>query len=93
MARYTIEIYGVCLPKASSRQVELDLDSEATLGDVLVALAREAPALAGAVLAADGRSLRPPYVMNLNGLDFVDDLGRKPRAGDRILLMAPPAGG
>jgi len=93
VVKFTVELYGVCLPKASSRQLELDLDSEATLEDVLVALAREAPALAGAVLGADGRSLRPPYVMNLNGLDFVDDFGLKPQAGDRILLMAPPAGG
>ncbi len=93
MARYTVEVYGAGLGRSSQRQVELDLDPEVTLGDVLAALSSQAPALAGRVLGDDGRSLKPPYVMNVNGLVFVDDLSVRPHDGDRILLMAPPAGG
>ena len=93
MARYTIEVYGVSLPNAGQRQIDLELEPEATLGDILAALARKAPALAGRVLGSDGRSLRPPYVMNTNGLAYVEDFNVRAKAGDRILLLAPPAGG
>lgn len=93
MAKYTIEVYGVSLPDAGQRQVELELEPEVMLGDLLAALGRKAPGLAGRILGPDGRSLRPPYVMNINGLAFVEDFSLKAKAGDRILLMAPPAGG
>lgn len=77
----------------AERRVDMDVAPEATLEDVLAALGRQAPAIASNVLGADGHSLRPPYVMNLNGLDFVDNLDRKIQPDDRILIMAPPAGG
>lgn len=93
MARYTVEVYGLGRPQLGQRQIELELELGATLGDLLAAFGRQAPALAGQVLGPDGRSLRPPYVMNINGLSFVEDLSLRPQAGDRILLMAPPAGG
>ena len=93
MAKLTVEVYGVGRPQSGQREIELDLEPGASLEEVLVALGRQAPALAGQVLGADGRSLRPPYVLNINGLSFVEDLSLRPQEGDRILLMAPPAGG
>lgn len=80
-------------PQAGQREVELDLEPGSTLEEVLAALGQQAPALLGRILGADGRSLRPPYVLNINGLSFVEDLSLRPEEGDRILLMAPPAGG
>ncbi|HLE80207.1 MAG TPA: MoaD/ThiS family protein [Dehalococcoidia bacterium] len=93
MAKYVVEVYGVARTHAGEREIEVELGPGATLGDVLAALGRQAPALVGSVLEQDARSLRPPYVLNMNGLSFVEDLSLRPQAGDRILLMAPPAGG
>lgn len=88
-----MEVYGVGRPLARQREFELELETGATLQDVLAALGRQTPALVGRVLGADGRSLATPYVLNINGLSFVEDLSLRPQDGDRILLMAPPAGG
>lgn len=93
MGKLIVEVYGVGRPQPGEREVELEMETGATLGDVLEALGRQAPSLGERVLATDGRSLRPPYVLNINGLSFVEDLSLRPKAGDRILLMAPPAGG
>lgn len=93
MAKYTLEVYGVGRPQAGEREVELELEPGSTLEELLAALGQQAPAIADRVLGVDGRSLRPPYVLNINGLSFVEDLSLRPQEGDRILLMAPPAGG
>ena len=49
------------------------------------------PGLAGLV-RADGQ-LAPHYLVSVDGKQFVSDLQRSLRAGDRLLLLSADAGG
>jgi hypothetical protein len=88
----TVELFGVPRLLAGIGRVDLSLPPGADLRAILGALAVRHPRLAGDVVAPDG-GLIEGYVLNLDGREFVRDLGRRPRAGDRILLLAASAGG
>jgi molybdopterin converting factor small subunit len=88
-----VELFGLSRLLAQEQEIELELRPEGTLRDLVLALGQRAPALNGRVLTQDGKALLPPYVLVLNGQSFLEDLDLQPQEGDRILLMAPPAGG
>lgn len=65
---------------------------EATIAEVLAALAAQCPALIGSVLDATGRPT-VAYSLNLNGVQFVADLSTRLMADDTLLLMSSLSGG
>jgi molybdopterin converting factor small subunit len=73
--------------------VEVALGEGDDLGAALAALAMRCPSLVGGVIRAQRPALAEGYVLNLNGREFVRDLGRRPAAGDRVLVLAASAGG
>jgi hypothetical protein len=88
-----VELYGDAQLVAGLPSVRIPLSGPTTVRDVIHLLARATPSLVGHALALDGSSLLEGYVLNLNGRDFLTDLGHPVRAGDRLLLLAGIGGG
>jgi molybdopterin converting factor small subunit len=84
----TVEFYGV--PRQRAGWAELVVAGE-TLAGVLAAVQRACPGLRDLV-GADGR-LAPSYRISINGERFVDDLGERLAAGERVLILSADAGG
>lgn len=89
----TVELFGVARLVANVKDVSLALDSEATLSDVLEALAAHYPALVGRVIDANRRTLLDGYACNVNGLDFVRSTASPVHQGDSIVILSADAGG
>jgi molybdopterin converting factor small subunit len=84
----TVEFYGI--PRQRAGREEMTVQAQ-TLGDLLSALERACPGLAGLV-QADGR-LASHYLLSLDGKEFTTD-GKQPlKRGQRLLLMSADAGG
>ena len=88
-----VELFGVARLAAGHKAVVLPYAQAGSLGEVVGALAERCPALVGPVIAAGGRALVEGHIFNVNGRDFVPDLGAALRPGDTVLLIAAAAGG
>ena len=88
-----VEFFGVARLAAGHKAVVVPYAQAGSLGEVVGALAERCPALVGPVIAAGGRALLDGYIFNVNGRDFVPDLGAALRPGDTVLLIAAAAGG
>lgn len=84
----TVELFGIARARAGTAQATAD---GANLGDVLVDLARQFPALAEACI--DGRRLRAGFTANVRGDRFVTAPETPLRSGDTVLLLSLDAGG
>jgi sulfur-carrier protein len=84
----TVEFFGI--PRRRAGRARLDV-SPGTVAELLAAVERACPGLAGLVLP-NGR-LAPHYLLSLNGEQFVADLRQPLRQGDRLLLLSADAGG
>ncbi|MDP7242378.1 MAG: MoaD/ThiS family protein [Rhodospirillales bacterium] len=93
MKRLVVELFDSARRIASVAEVELELEEEATVRDMLRALATSYPALRGPVIDPEGWSARPYILLNLDGKETIedDDLELPHRA--RVLLMSALAGG
>jgi molybdopterin converting factor small subunit len=84
----TVEFYGV--PRARAGRAELSVPA-GTVADLLAAVERACPALAG-LRQADGRP-SPHYLLSVEGRQFVTEAGQPLRPGERVLLLSADAGG
>ena len=82
-----VEFLGIPRERAGISELEIDADS---LGELLRTLVARVPAL-GALVTANG--LHPSIAANLNGDEFVCDLGTKLAPEDRLLLLSADVGG
>jgi molybdopterin converting factor small subunit len=89
----TVELFGVARLVANTKDVSLPLPPEATLSDVLEALARQLPVLVGRVIRKDRRTLVEGYACNVNGLTFVRSTTSPVRDGDSLVILSADAGG
>jgi molybdopterin converting factor small subunit len=89
----TVELFGMARLIAKTKIVELQLPQEATLADLLVALAEQLPSLVGRVISPEKNNLMSGCACNVNGLEFVRDPDVKIRTGDKILIISADAGG
>lgn len=89
----TVELFGVARLIAKTREVAIALPPPATVSQVFLALNEKLPALAGRVIAADGRSLVDGYACNVNGLQFVRTPAAQVNPGDTICILSADAGG
>ena len=87
----SVELFGVARLLAKTQTVSLALPQEATLAQLLSALAEKLPVLAGRIINADG--LISGYTCNINGLDFVRTPSAKINSGDKIFILSADAGG
>jgi molybdopterin converting factor small subunit len=88
VGQVTVEFYGI--PRHRAGRSELAVPA-GTVAQVLAAVERACPALAGLRLAS-GR-LAPHYLLSVDGRHFVAEPQERLRAGERVLLLSADAGG
>ncbi len=87
-----VEFFGIPRQRAGTSAVGLEFGGEhVALAFVLAELARQFPEWGAACL--DRGSLRPEYLANLGGEQFISDPGFPLQPGDALLLMSADAGG
>jgi molybdopterin converting factor small subunit len=84
----TVEFYGI--PRQRAGRAELAVAAR-TVADLLDAIERTCPGLTG-LRRPDGR-LSAHYLLSLEGREFLTDLSRELRPGERVLLLSADAGG
>lgn len=89
----TVELLGVARLRGKTKSVALDLPGDATIAQVLAALAEKLPALVGPVIAPAKNALVDGQACNINGRNFIRDLGAPVHSGDRIFILSADAGG
>lgn len=89
----TVELFGVARLLAKTQVISLSLPIDATLTDVLSAVAQRLPVLVGRVINPNGTDLLAGFACNINGTDFVRDRDTKIRRQDRIFILSADAGG
>jgi molybdopterin converting factor small subunit len=82
-----VEFLGIPRERAGVSELELQAD---TLGQLLAVLADRFPSF-GELVAAD--RLRPSFVANLNGDEFVSDPRTQLTDRDCVLILSADAGG
>ena len=85
--RVTVEFYGI--PRQRAGRAELAV-AAGTVAEVLAAVERECPGLAG--LVRQGR-VSPHYLLSLDGRRFVTGMGERLGPGERLLVLSADAGG
>ena len=88
-----IELFGLARLAAGVSKVLLPLRGPVTLSTAVSLLAKACPGLVGKAIRDDGGALMDGYVLNFNGLSFVDDPSATISPGDRLLLLSDQAGG
>ncbi len=88
-----VELFGTSRLAAGRREVELVLPPEATRQEFAEALAGACPALVGKVIRDDLSGLQEGYVLNRNGLAFLDGGILNVQHGDSLLILSNQAGG
>jgi molybdenum cofactor guanylyltransferase len=89
----TVELFGVARLLAKTQVISLSLTPDATLAQVLSAVAQRLPVLVGRVIDTDTKGLLPGFGCNINGIDFVRDRDTKIRRHDKIFILSADAGG
>ena len=87
-----VELFGLARLLAGAPRLEVSLPDDATLRDIVPALAGLCPALVGVALLRDLSGLESGYTFSLNGRSFVADLETRLAPDDAVLLL-PAAGG
>ena len=93
MTRYVVKMFGLPSSVTELRETEVDLEDGVRLGDVVVALKREIPALEGSVIRTGKDRLVENYAFNVNGRFYFDYSDLQLRDGDRIALLILATGG
>jgi molybdenum cofactor guanylyltransferase len=89
----TVELFGVALLLARTREVALTLPPGATLAQVFAALAEKLPVLVGRVISSDATHLVDGYACSVNGLEFVRSPTARVNPGDSFIILSADAGG
>jgi molybdenum cofactor guanylyltransferase len=89
----TVELFGVARLLAKAQVISLSLPQDATLTDVLSAVAQILPVLVGRVINPDRMDLLAGFACNINGTDFVRDPNTKIHRQDRVFILSADAGG
>jgi molybdopterin converting factor small subunit len=82
-----VEFFGIPRVRAGVAGMKMHAN---TLGQLLVSLAVEVPAMTELI---DGRRLRASFVANLNGDRFIRDPETALSENDRVLILSADAGG
>ena len=88
-----VELFGTPRLAAGRRELELVLPDEIGRQEFAAALAEACPALVGQVIRDDLSGLQEGYVLNLNGLAFLNGEVLHVQDGDAVLILSNQAGG
>ena len=93
--RVQVELFGLSRLIAGEKEITLRLDEGVTFRDAVRALVRKYPEMIGDVVQADGETMQPPNILNLDGRRMIQphQMDESLSNGDRIILMSMSAGG
>lgn len=94
MIKCIVEMYGLSSEITGRREVEIELQDEASLGDVVGALRHKIPVLEGRVIRAGEDRLIEYYAFNINGHFYFDDREEvQLQNGEHVALLTLATGG
>ena len=88
-----VEIFGLARLVCGRSHVDITVPADATITDIVTALATVCPELCGTAICADLSGLHESYTCNLNGLTFITQEQFHLQPGDTLLLFSSQAGG
>ncbi len=93
--RVQVELFGLPRLIAGEKMIMLIFKQDATFRDAVRLLAQRYPDMIGDVIQADGETLQPPNILNLNGRRMIQphQVDETIKDGDTIVLMSMSAGG
>jgi hypothetical protein len=90
---FTVEFFGLPRRLSGVKEATVDVEADATLRDVVVALAEKFPACVGQLIDPETYDLEAPYFFNIDARFIPPNLEHKPKEGERLLLLFLEAGG
>ncbi len=93
MFKGKVYIYGLPREIADVREVDVELNDDATMGEVIAAIKEKVPALDGPVFRKGENRLMELYKFNVNGDFYYDGQDFRLNGKDRIALLMPVTGG
>ena len=93
MTRLVVEFFGPAREIAGTRELELDLADGATVRDVLRELVERHPGFRDTIVDPVDWTLRPYFLVNLDGMATIKDPDTVPPPESRLILMSSVAGG
>jgi molybdopterin converting factor small subunit len=90
-----VEFSSISRVLTGRKELTLDLQKGANIGDVVSALGKACPQLLGEIIEKDGRSMIPTNIFSVNGQKIIheSDLQFQPDEGDRLILLSLLSGG
>ena len=88
-----IPFYGLPREVTTVRQVEVELNDGAGMGEVITAIKEKVPSLDGHVFRAGENRLAEQFKFNINGQFYFEGMDFELHPGDRIALLVPMTGG
>ena len=90
-----IEFSSISRVLTGRKEIVLDLNKGADIGDVVSALGKSFPQLLGEIIEKDGKSLIPTNIFSVNGQKIIheSDTQFQPDEGDRLILLSLLSGG
>lgn len=93
MIEFVVEFFGLPRRLSGVKEATVRVKPEATLRDVVKALAKQFPAFLGPLVDPETYELSEPYFFNINARLVPKSLEHHPKEGDRLLLLFLEAGG
>ena len=90
-----VEFSSISRVLTGRKEMMLDLQKGANVGDVISALGKAYPQLLGEIIEKDGKSLIPTNIFSVDGQKIIheSDLQFQPDEGDRLILLSLLSGG
>ena len=90
---FTVEFFGLPRRLSGIKETTVQVKDNATLRDVVKALAESFPVFLGSLIDPKTFDLEIPYFFNIDARFVPRSLEHHPRAGERLLLLFLEAGG
>jgi len=91
--KLTVELFGLARHLSKEKEVIVEVSDDATLRDVVAALAERFPSFLGPLVVPETYDLVEPYFFNIDGRRVARSLDIKPKEDEHLLLMFVTAGG
>lgn len=90
-----VEFSSISRVLTGRKELTLDLQKGANIGDVVRALGKACPQLLGEIIEKDGKSMIPTNIFSVNGQKIIheSDVQYQPDEGDRLILLSLLSGG
>jgi hypothetical protein len=93
VATYRVEFFGLSHVCPGQPDIEVDLASQTTLGELVGEIRRKAPALEGKIIRPGEDRLAGLYAFNVNGRFHLDEYDTRIKPTDHILILTLALGG